>query len=498
LAVAFILIGGVMAAIQFSGPAILDNDGYYHIRWSRMLWESAPRLPDFTWLPLTTLNEKDYADHHFLFHVLLIPFTFGDLRIGAKLAAVAFSTVGLTSLFGLMVSERVRHRWLWLVPLVASSWPFLYRMSMTRAPSGSLALLALSTYLIFRRKLTLLGAVSFLFVWFYSLFPLLFVLAFAHAGTVYLTSRRIDLRPLLATLAGVIGGLVVNPYFPKNVVLATKHLAMKLAGTYSVEVGVEWYPYESRFLMTSSAVAFAVYLAGVVFVDLKSRRAEQKPLFFLAVSTVLLVMAVWSRRFIEYWPPVATVFAAFAISGRGVSRAWFRRARDHVILAVSGSVLATVLIGTMAFYVVQAAFDVHSEESPYRFEAASQWLKSNTPAGSMVFNTDWDDFPILFYYNAHNQYIVGLDPTYLYDRDHELWKLYVSVTLGEERDAAPVIRDRFGAEYAVTDNDHGAFLEAAAESGRFETVYSDEYSTVLRLRRPEEPDPDVQTEGRPR
>ena len=33
---ALILILAVMGWIEFSGPAILDNDGYYHIRWAAM------------------------------------------------------------------------------------------------------------------------------------------------------------------------------------------------------------------------------------------------------------------------------------------------------------------------------------------------------------------------------------------------------------------------------------------------------------------------------
>ncbi|HSQ18928.1 MAG TPA: hypothetical protein VLR92_01005, partial [Blastocatellia bacterium] len=113
------LILAVMGWIQFGGPAILDNDGYYHIRWATMLRENWPHLPRFKALPLTTLDEQDYVDHHYLFHVLLIPFTLGDLRVGAKLAAVVFSSLGICSIFALLVSWRVQYRWLWLAPLVA-------------------------------------------------------------------------------------------------------------------------------------------------------------------------------------------------------------------------------------------------------------------------------------------------------------------------------------------------------------------------------------------
>src|SRR5688572_11082947 len=245
LALAFVVIASVMAWIQFAGKAILDNDGYYHIRWSRALRESFPRLPPFRALPLTTLDEESYVDHHYLFHVLLIPFTGGDLRVGAKLAAVFYSSLGLTSLFALLVAFRVPYRWLWLAPLVASSEPFLYRMSMTRAPSLSLVFRSLGALLMLKRRLVALAALSFAFVWAYSLFPLILMLAGFHLVCVYVAERRFYFGTLLAAATGVAAGLVINPYFPKNFALLRDHLVMKLTASYAVAVGVEWYPYDS-------------------------------------------------------------------------------------------------------------------------------------------------------------------------------------------------------------------------------------------------------------
>src|SRR5580658_10296499 len=100
---AFLLSLGLMLWIQFAGPAIVGNDAYYHIRWSRILRTSAPHLPPFIWLPLTVLRAPSFVDQHFLFHVLLMPFTFGDLRLGAKLAAPFFSAIAIATIFGLLV-----------------------------------------------------------------------------------------------------------------------------------------------------------------------------------------------------------------------------------------------------------------------------------------------------------------------------------------------------------------------------------------------------------
>ncbi|HEY7544184.1 MAG TPA: hypothetical protein VID27_04845, partial [Blastocatellia bacterium] len=316
VALAFVVILGVMSFIEFGGRAILDNDGFYHIRWAMMLRQSFPQLPPFKALPLTSLNERDYVDHHYLFHALLIPFTVGDLRTGAKLAAAFFSSLGLTSLFALLVTNGVRYRWLWLAPLVASSEPFLYRMAMTRAPALSLAMLGAGAYLILKRKHALLACLSFAFVWLYSLFPLILAFALAHAVAVYLAERRIELRGFVYSLVGIAAGMVINPYFPKNATLFWHHVLMKTTSNYPVSVGVEWYPYYAWDLVRGSVLAFAIFFIALIGFDWRRRAEDIKPLFFLILATMFLVMALKSRRFIEYWPPFAVLLAAFTFNNR--------------------------------------------------------------------------------------------------------------------------------------------------------------------------------------
>ncbi len=48
----------------------------------------------------------------------------------------------------------------------------------------------------------------------------------------------------------------------------------------------------------------------------------------------------------------------------------------------------------------------------------------NTPEGELVFQTDWDDFPRLFFYNTHNTYLIGLDPTYMQLYNSKLYDLW--------------------------------------------------------------------------
>src|SRR2546427_6150088 len=177
--VAAIAIVATFSWLQFSTQSVCcgDYDGYYHIKWSRMLWDSMRAKhfpPRFTWLPLTTLNSHDYVDHHLLFHIILIPFTwFHDLRLGAKLAAVIFASLAVFSCYWLVVHYRIRYSLVWLIALLACSAPFLYRLNMTKAPPLAIIFLVVAIYLLFEKKFWPLLPLALVFTLTYDLFVLL-------------------------------------------------------------------------------------------------------------------------------------------------------------------------------------------------------------------------------------------------------------------------------------------------------------------------------------
>ena len=168
---------------------------------------------------------------------------------------------------------------------------------------------------------------------------------------------------------------------------------------------------------------------------------------------------------------------------------WLARTRDRAVAAIAAAVVTMAAILWMGGAIWQAREDVKSEDDPFAYRGASEWIAAHTQPGSMIFNTDWDKFPMLFHYNPNNTYIVGLDPTYMYDRDPELWKVYAAITLGEEENPAPLIRDRFGSEYVVTGNAQSDFMQVCDDSGDFEKVFEDKFAVVLRVKRPDEPRP---------
>jgi hypothetical protein len=109
--------------------------------------------------------------------------------------------------------------------------------------------------------------------------------------------------------------------------------------------------------------------------------------------------------------------------------------------------------------------------------------RENIPAGSRIFNCNWDDFPKLFFLDTKHTYVYGLDPNYLYSQNPDLYKLLQDITGGKTNDAGPVIREKFGAHYIFADaKENDDMIAKALESGWVETVYEDEEARILKIR----------------
>src|SRR6266404_1629600 len=473
-----------------------DFDGYYHIKWARLLWDNlrAKHFPPvFTWLPLTTLNPRDYVDHHLLFHIILIPFTwFRDLQTGAKVAAVVFASLAVLSCYWLVVRYEIRYRLIWLLALLACSAPFLYRMSMTKAPPFAIIYLVIGIYLLFEKKYWLLLPLAFVFTLTYDMFVLLIVTAAIWTAVIAWTEERFEWRPIVWVLLGTAAGLIINPYFPHNLYLFWEHARVKITpGNFATKVGQEWYPYDTHEFVINCYIALAAMLVGYITFDWSDRKRAQRPLYFLIFATALLLMIARWKRFAEYFPPFAILFAAFTLESFWRGRAVFTHLPQDVMADLQ------------PFLDREDAGVVKKEEKEkenWRLIKAGivaiglgAALFANVPAGEMIFNTDWDDFPRLFYFDPTHVYTSGLDPTYLHDQNRDLSDLYVKITTGDDEDPGPKIRDRFGARWIFTDNsdDHVSFIDNALKSGWFDRVHDEADCTILHIRDQKgEPPPD--------
>ncbi|MGE3465332.1 MAG: hypothetical protein AB7J13_00225 [Pyrinomonadaceae bacterium] len=518
----------VMTTLQTRTAAICcgDWDGYYHIRWSALLWENFSQfkwLPTFEWLPLTVLNPQDYADHHFLFHLLQIPFLwFFEPVTAAKVSTVFYGSLAVFSVYWLLFRYEVKHQLIWLAAILTCSNAFFYRMNMGKAPPLTIIITVLGIHLLFQRQYVWLLPLMFAFVWTYSLFPLLLFAAAIWTVIIAWNERRLEWRPFTYTFSGMVLGNVINPYFPQNLQLFFEHFWTKfrVGSDFVVAVGGEWYPYSGMELLTNFPVAMIAMLIGyVLFVPRKSELPE-KAAFFLAFTTILLAAQFRSKRFAEYFPPFAVLFAAFAYSAFTAPKvvelpedfqreidpyldastmterqSWVASARTASVWVI-GVVLCILwlinMIGLSRFGSDYGGLmsNISTNESGDKYRRAMEFATGldetgaeNIPKGERIFNCSWDDFPKMFYYDTKHAYVYGLDPNYLYSENPELYTLLKDITEGKIDDPAPLIRDRFGANYIFADaKENIDMIAKALESGWVETIYEDDEARILKIR----------------
>ena len=480
----FILFFAGMAIIQFSIPDMPDNDGFYHIKLA-WLMRTEGLKPDFPWLPISILNEKEFYDHHFLFHVALIPFTFGDLRIGAKWAAVTFSAIAFLCIWILFYRQRIPAAWLWALALLGISEAFLYRMSITRAQSLSLAVLALGLMWLFEGKYKHLAVLSFVYVWMYDAFPLILMVVGLYSTAIFLLERRIEIRPLLWVGGGILAGLIINPYFPNNLIFTWHHLLPKLTDATSVRVGNEWYPYDTEQLLNNSLPALAAFASGTLALGFAGKKIDLRTMLAFLIALLFGLMLFKARRFVEYFPPFALIFAAFAWAPLFTIEKPATESKVERLRTLAPSILLALCILAGVVKSIPATQKLMANSKSYTlYQGASNWLVENTQTGERVFQTDWDDFPRLFFYNTHNSYLIGLDPTYMQLYDGNLYDEWVAITRGDVDEPSMAIREDFSARYIHTDLAHDDFLAKAQDDPGLKEVYRDEQAVIFEVLQP--------------
>jgi hypothetical protein len=474
----FLVAAALLGVVQYGTAGLVDNDAYYHTQMGHLIREQG-LTPRFVWLPYTILGPDAFYDHHMLFHVYLSLFT-GDgepqsMIAGAKLATVLMPALAAVAVWWLLRGQGVPWPALWAVALFAISEAFLFRMSMVRAQAASVVVLVLALHWLLQRRYVLLLPLGFLYVWLYNAFPLIMVVAGTYAVAALLTERRLAWRAVLYPAAGVALGLVINPYFPANVIFTLQHLAPKIGGS-ETGVGVEWYPYDTWALVQNSGVALAAWLLGVLGLGWSGRRMDRATLTAFALSVLFGLMLFKSRRFVEYFPPFALLFCALAVAPvlaewRAAGGIWRRR--------VAPIVLLVLLAAPLSLTVLRARENLSGTTLHQTFAGAAGWLRANGEADAVVFQTDWDDFPMLFFYNPDNRYTIGLDPTYMELHDAALFDEWVRITRGQVERPGAVIQSRFGASYVISDLQHEAFIRQAQDDPRLSEVYRDETAIVF-------------------
>lgn len=502
--VVFAALFALFGVVQWS-PTFEDPDSFYHLGMAVRL-AHGELVRNFTWLPFTTLAHA-YADHHLLYHLLLVPFVaFGDPFVGAKIATALFAAAAIVVFMRVLELQRIRWPWAYAL-MLATSASFMFRLNLTKATAPALVLFLLAVHFAWARRARPLAIVAFLHVWMHGSWPALIgvgiaayvadVLARRASGVSFGEAlRNADRRPFAALLIGLAAGIVVNPYFPVNLAFYAEQIVQVavIGHASSVAVGSEWYGYAPSALFAESSIVFlllgavlALLVVGIIGEEGAFDRTPIKEgrMRFIVLTGLLtfafLVLTLRSRRHVEYLVPFFMAFDAAVLDTlfrRMDPTALLRTVDRSLGMRHAGSTLIVAAAAVVALLATRSTVDVvalqHDGIRRDAMAAATAWLDAHTDDGEVVLHAEWDAFPMLWYHGPNDRYIAGLDPMFLYRADPDAYAAWHGLTEGE-RDAVPVMA-RFGARYLLVEKRKNteALHEAADADAALRQVYEDE------------------------
>jgi len=508
----FLLMLGYYGWLQ-RVPYIGDPDGFYHAKMAVFLRQGII-LKSLPWMQFSTLRDH-FTDHHLLYHILLAPFTLiqDNPLLGVKIAAIVFAAIMVTVFYWLL--KKLDIAWpAWLTLLFVTLSGLNFRLALIKVSPLSILVVWLLIYALYKEKNWLTFALGFIFVWLYGGWPiaLMVLLAYLLAEKIYIFihQKKINLlhkkivlalpfahkskayfRQSLALISGLVAGLIVNPYFPTNLYFYYQQFVqigvINMGNKFSV--GEEWYG--ANFGQVVSVAPHIFALACVLFVILfyNHRRISRLTIFSFGLTFVFLFLTMKSRRYLEYYSPFLLLYAATALNDVKNAISWKKMNKfwDSLAWYVRTYLAITVLffcILAMPKIYEQALNTAINKRLPLnQFAGAANWLKNNTPAHSLVFHTDWDEWPMLFYFNDQNYYMVGLDFTFMYNYSPELQKEYIDITTNQMPEPlAKKIKQDFGASYIFIEKmDRDNLIKKLETDPDMSRVYNDEKTSIYKI-----------------
>ncbi len=505
----------IFLAVQSSvGGFFSSDDPYYHAKHSALIAESGDLDLVKPWIKFHFFSYAP-ADPWWGFHLAQALFIkFFGIIVGTKILSSLLAALVFAVFYYILIKQRVQAPLAWTALYFSSSALFLNRLLLERPFLLALSVLPLAFYLCTRRKYSHLFCLAFIYTLAYNQAPLIILLAVFYSAAEYFSKRPLDFKNIICAAGGVTAGFLLHPHGLNYIYVASLHffqvVFLKFVGV-NLSVGSEIQTPDFIDFISSNILAIVFYLLAVtIFFGTKEMRSGargQINYFLFFYSFFWFFVSIILPRGVEYWLPFSWIFIACILSGFYESHE-YAQTRSFLAGLLNLKVLSFFIAGFVAVMIFYNYSTVYLEiylENRSSWSAdlrrANDWLKNNTPAESVVFYNNWGMWPIMFYYNDHNRYVAGIDPTFLYEYDHELfwlWKniSYYGLYCGRQeicldinpRDNAKLIKmaikEKFQADYLLILNNPAKPLAKflATRQQDFSQVFSNKKVLIYKLK----------------
>jgi hypothetical protein len=487
----------IVTYIQFTTPFLFGgDDGYRHIKYSfllRTVWDGSR---DFFLNPI--------PDTGFLFHLFLVPFTYIDnLIVAAKVADIVLVALLLVMFSFLLYKRNIKYSWFWLLVFVFGSSDFFLRLFLTRTYLLSIIFLLLGFYFLNKKKLIHLFVVAVLYALAYPAAPLLLFLSIVNFLVEYYFLKRFDFRFIAVVFFGLVLGYIVNPSFPQNIIHIWTNILPVLTTVplNYVSAGQELYGYSlGELFLVNGYIVFIwiISLLGFIklykneFVDSEiDNKLYLTNLIIISFSFFLLMLK--SVRFVEYWVPFAVLFVSCFFSVFYEKLVLFCKVHILEKFKLNVPILFLLFFAPVTGLTIDFLLSYgKTAPNPGIYKDGMLWIENNSLKDEVVFNTDWGNFSILYFWDSKNKFVVNVDPTSLYLDNKELYNKWRVVSddevsrFGSLRDLYRMMFVDFSSRFVFVEKNRNPrlmeFLDFDFEGRYFERGFEDEGVVVYKLK----------------
>jgi|TARA_Y100000310_G_scaffold204583_1_gene204816 hypothetical protein len=486
-------------------------DPFYHTKHSMLMLETR----DFTQVaPWITTHFLGYApnDPWWGYHVLLaISIYFFGPILGMKVLTALFAALVALVFYGILRSFKIKHALAWTALFMFSSMSFLYRLNLERPLLLAMSLMPLAYFFAIRKKYIWLFALSFVYTLLYNLAPLVLVIIVIHTAVEYYYTRILNLKPIIASGAGILCGIIIHPHSLNYLYVMYIHIwqvpYLKLTGVSVDAISELRTPKAYEFIVYNALVlVFSIISWAIIAGTLIKRKKNQAYIVqsLGIISLAWMIVSIVMVRGVEYWIPFAWLFIVLAFYQPQAKKIW-KSIPDYIknnkliqalVIGCVGLILGINIFFTYQLTVTKS----EDQEFTYSFKTANEWLKENTPQQSVIFYNNWSYWPIMFFNNHHNRYTTGMAPVFLYEYNKELFWIWKSITeygiycnttdfcpsMSPKEQitmVGPTIQTMFNSNYILLENNPEQWLFKVLENqkNQFSKVYENEIVIIFAI-----------------
>lgn len=443
------IVAIVLYFVQFSIPQIIGADGYLH--WSmRGVSQGLPQAK-FSWFA------NYFSDKDFVYHLILLPFS------SPKFAAWFMNTVfvfvfafvaqkiagpvaGGVAVFGLLFSSQ-----------------FLRDISELRPVVLAMALSVVGMWAIVNKKNWLAGIIALIY-------------GMTHLSgymMIMMAVMVMNWSTLVFVCIGWLLSFFIHPNFPHNIYyfyLNGLLVPWYAAKTGILELGAEFFPIDTQQLLSYFPLLIPGLLGGVYLWINKIKNSILSKQIFL-IWAVYLFLGLVSRKNLTLGYPFFLLWLASILKDK--------------TLTIIGFFVSFILLSYGALTTFQNTQQSLRSESIYNshFEQVANWLKINVPVGETVFHTNWSDSQYLIGLDPKHNFIVTLDPIYMYSWNPDLYRKYREISFGNSEKPYEDIKKYFGAKYGYAGKNYfgGLINQIRGDKVHFTILAEDYLGVIFRL-----------------